>query len=140
MTDNPYSPPSAALGKPAQRIDVPVSVKKMIRNCWQAGVISIVITLAFTLFALVGGVNPLGLDLWAFGDIFLMSIFTFGVYKNSRTCAVLLLGLFLLNKVAMWLQSGQISGLPMGLVFIWFYARGVVGTFQYHRLLASHEA
>ena len=74
----------------------------------------------------------LGLDAWAFFDVFLMLIFAFGIYKKSRTCAILMFLFFALNKAVMWYEAGTLSGLPLALVFFWLYAQGIVGTFQYH--------
>lgn len=136
MTNNPYQPPQAAVERSPVPVDVPEDIAKKIRNCWVAGLISIAVTLIFMLVA-IGGVNPLGMSIWSIADIVVMSALTFGVYKKSRVCAILLLSQFLLNKVIMWSQSGQASGLPLALVFIWFYAQGVLGTFQYRKLARS---
>lgn len=68
-----------------------------------------------------------------------MAIFTFGIYKKSRTCAVLMLLLFAANKVIMWFESGSVSGLPVSLIFLYFYFMGVVGTFQYHKIIKQKK-
>lgn len=141
MTDNLFQPPQAGVADPVPpNIQVPEAVAKKIKNCWVAGIVSIAITLILVLLAMWGNLNPAGIDEWAFIDIALMSGFTLGVYKKSRTCAILLLGFFLLNKAVMWADAGQPTGLPLALVFIWYYGRGVVGTFQYHKLVASQSA
>jgi hypothetical protein len=111
--------------------DVPEEILKKIKNAWIAGLVSIAITVIFTLISMSGR-DILGLNAWAFFDVFLMLIFVFGIYKKSRTCAVLMLLLFAANKVLMWLEAGTASGLPLALVFLWFYTQGVIGTFQYH--------
>jgi hypothetical protein len=115
----------------SESINTPEKVLKKIKNAWIAGLISIGITLIFTLVS-ISGADILGLDASAFIDIFLMAIFTFGIYKKSRTCAILMLVLFIANKILMWQHSGSSSGLPLALVFLWFYTQGVIGTFQYH--------
>lgn len=141
MTSNPFQPPQAVLGDSLPTsVEVPEAIAKKIKNCWMAGVVSIAITLIFALLAMSGSVNPLQIDAWIFVDLGFMAVFTFGVYKKSRTCAILLLGLFVMNKALMWTQSGQTSGLPLALVFLWLYGQGVVGTFQYHKLLSSRSA
>ena len=118
---------------------VPEETLKKIKHAWIAGLISIAITVILTLVSM-SGTNILGLDATAFIDVFLMVIFTFGIYKNSRTCAVLMLLLFTANKVIMWQEAGTASGLPLALVFFWFYTMGVVGTFQYHSFKNSKDA
>jgi serine/threonine-protein kinase len=133
MIDNPYSPPKATLDAPVASIAVPDEIVKKIRNCWIAGVVSIVLTVALTLVSIFV-TNVLGLNEWAFVDVAIMMGLTFGVYRKSRVCAFLLLAFFALNKVLMWVQAGNVAGLPLALVFFWFYFQGVVGTVQYHRL------
>lgn len=133
MPNNPYSPPKATLEQSAPPIDIPEGIAKKIKNCWMAGLISVCITVVFTLIAL-SGTNVIGLDAWSFIDAIIMAGLTFGVYKKSRVCAVLLLTFFALNKVIMWSQTGNISGLLLALVFFWFFGQGVVGTFQFHKV------
>ena len=133
MSDNPYRTPEAALDQPAPQIDIPEEITKKIKNCWIAGLISIAITLVFTLIA-ISGTNILGLNAWSFIDVAILAALTFGVYKKSRVCATLLLVFFVVNKVIMWMEAGTPSGLPMAIVFFWFFGQGVVGTFQFHKL------
>jgi hypothetical protein len=59
---------------------------------------------------------------------------SYGVYRKSRVCAVLMLAFFLLNKVIMWMNAGTPNGVVMSLVFFWLFGQGVVGTFEYHKL------
>lgn len=137
MNDEVYSTPQSNLDM-EKNIDVPEDVLKKIRNAWVAGLISIVVTFVFTLISILG-TDILGLDAFAFVDVFLMAIFTFGIYKKSRTCAVLMLLLFAANKVIMWFESGSVSGLPVSLIFLYFYFMGVVGTFQYHKIIKQKK-
>jgi hypothetical protein len=132
MLHNPYESPKAVLEQNAPATEVPDAVMKKIRNCWVAGLISVGLTFVFTLLAL-SGVDVLGLDAWAFVDIAIMLGLAFGVYKKSRVCAVLLLAFFLLNKAIMWSEAGSPKGWPLTLVFLWFFAQGIVGTVQFHR-------
>jgi hypothetical protein len=67
-------------------------------------------------------------------------IFTFGIYKKSRVSAILMLVLFAANKVIFWLEAGTASGLPLALVFLWLNTQGVIGAFQYHRLVKVKSA
>ena len=112
---------------------------KKIKNAWVTGLISITITVVFTLIS-ISGKDILGLDAFAFIDVFLMAIFTFGIYKKSRTCAVLLLLIFVSNKVIMWFESGTARGIPLALVFLYFYIMGIVGTFQYHKIIKQKDS
>lgn len=130
MNQEVYSTPKSDL-QIKENKEVPEEILKKIKNAWIAGVISIAVTVVFTLISM-SGTDILGLDAFAFIDVFLMTIFTFGIYKKSRICAVLMLLLFAANKVIMWFNAGTVSGLPLALVFLWFYIMGVIGTFQYH--------
>lgn len=129
MDQNPYESPGSSLDQAAS-IDVPEEIKKKIKNAWVAGIISIALTIVVTLISLYG-TSIMGLGWEAFVDVGLMCIFTYGIYRNSRTCALLMLMFFLLNKIVMFMESGSISGLPIALLFLWFYSQGVIGTFQY---------
>jgi serine/threonine-protein kinase len=133
MSSNPYTPPAANIDK-TTTIAIPEEIAKKIKNCWIAGLISIGIT-GILMLAALAGANPLGLSAAALIDAAVMAGLTFGVYKNSRVCAVLLLSFFALNKALMWGgPGGTVSGIPMALIFFWFYFQGVVGTFQLHKL------
>lgn len=120
-----------------EQVEIPEEILKKIKNAWVAGLVSIGTTVVFTLISM-SGTDIMGLDAWAFVDVFLMLIFVFGIYKKSRTCAVLMLLLFAANKIVMWLEAGTASGLPLALVFLWFYTQGVIGTFQYHSLVKKN--
>ncbi len=121
-----------------EQVKVPEEILKKIKNAWVAGLISIGVTVAFTMISMTGA-DILGLDAWAFADVILMFIFVFGIYKKSRTCAILLLLLFIANKALMWLEMGVANGLPLALIFLWFYTQGVIGTFQYHAYLKNNS-
>jgi len=133
MTTNPYQPPQAPVDAETTQAVVPLAIRKKIKNGWVAGLVSSGITCVLILLA-ISGVNLPGLNLWSFIDVAIMLGLSFGVFKNSRICAILLLGFFLLNKFLMISQSGTVSGLPLTIVFLWFFAQGVIGTFQYHKL------
>lgn len=138
MNDEHYSSPQSVIVDDRTQ-DIPEDILKKIRGAWIAGLISVALTAVFTLISIYG-TDIMGLDAWAFVDVGLMAILTFGVYKKSRVSAVLLLALFIANKLVFWVESGTISGLPVTLVFIYFYGRGVMGTFQYHQLLKQQPA
>jgi hypothetical protein len=132
MSTNPYEAPAANVELSEPDVEVPEDIAKKIKNGWMAGLISVAFTLVFVLIS-VFGTSILGLDAWAFIDVAVMAGLSFGVFKKSRTCAILLLAFFLLNKILMWMESGIPTGLPLTLIFLWFFIQSVVGTFQYHQ-------
>jgi hypothetical protein len=138
MAENPYKAPNASLEVTTpEKVDQ--AIAKKIKNAWIAGLISAGITLVLVLVAVLGGISIAGVDAWAFGDLAIVLALTYGVYRKSRVCAILLFGFFVLNKAVMWGTAGNVSGLPLALVFMWFYGQGIVGTFQYHKLQRKDE-
>jgi len=131
MSTNPYKPPTANLDQVEPELTVPEDIAKKIKSGWIAGVVSISFTMAFILWSFYG-TEIMGINAWGLIDVALMAGLTFGVYKKSRTCAVLLLAFFVLNKIIMWMDAGAPTGLIMALAFMWFFYQGVAGTFEYH--------
>ena len=132
VDSNPYKAPTAKLDVEELELEVPPEIAKKIKGAWIAGLVSAGITLVFVCLALMG-TSLLGVDAWALVDVALMAALSYGVFRKSRTCAILLLALFALNKILMLVEAGTVSGLPLTLVFFYFFIQGVVGTFQFHR-------
>jgi serine/threonine-protein kinase len=132
MSINPYKAPTADLDVAKQELIVPQEIAKKIKNGWVAGLVSVVITTIFILISLAG-TSIAGMSAWAPFDFALMSGLSYGVFKKSRTCAVLLLAFFALNKALILVGAGSATSVGLALVFLWFFYQGVVGTFQFHR-------
>jgi len=129
---NPYKPTTTNLDVVEPELAVPVNIAKMIKSGWIAGLISMGITLIFVLWSFVG--TPImGIDAWALVDVGLMAGLSYGVYKKSRTCAVLLLAFFVIGKIYMWVEAGSPNGVIMAAIFAWYFFQGASGTFLYHR-------
>lgn len=120
ISDNPSSTVSA-------------DVLKKIRNACIAGLITATVTLIVTLLAVFGVVQLFGFDAWEFVDVVLILGFTYGIYRKSRVCAVLMLVYFVASKIMLFMQTGKPNGLVMTLIFLYYYWQGVAGTFAYHR-------
>jgi hypothetical protein len=134
---NKLTNPDAAATKPEATAGD--RVLKKIKSAWIAGLISASLTLVFVLIALAGK-SFLGIDAWGLIDVVVMAGLSYGVFRRSRTCALFLLGFFLLNKLLMWSEAETASGVPMALVVLWFFGQGIIGTFQYHRLQSSPDS
>jgi serine/threonine-protein kinase len=132
---NPYKTPEAPLEVQAVD-DVDEKVAKKIRNAWIAGLISGIVTVVFVLLSL-GGNTVAGINAWAFFDAVVILGLTYGVYRKSRACAVLLFAVFLANKIMMWSSAGTAAGAPLAIVFLYFFGQGIAGTFQYHNAKGS---
>ncbi len=143
MTDQPdnnadlYSTPTADLETQAE-IEIPEEITKKIRAGWIAAVIVCVLTLVL---ALIGISDSSSFDSYAsLIDLAVLAGLTFGVYKNSRTCAILLFLFYALGKAVVWIESGNVlSGLLPTLLFFWFLGNAIVGTFQYHSYLKEQR-
>jgi hypothetical protein len=102
-----------------------------IRNCWIAGLVSGGVTLLVALAAALG-FSFMGFSTWNLLDAGLMLGLSYGIYRNSRICAILLFAYFAASKAIMWVQFRNIAGLPLALVFGYFFFMGILGTFACH--------
>ena len=112
--------------------------EKAIKTAWSAGIISGVLTLIVTLVAMAGH-DLLGMSAWNLLDVAVIAGLTFGIYRKSRTCAVVMLVYFIGSKLLIWSETKSVSGLPMALIFCWFFYQGMRGTFAWHGLNAGAD-
>lgn len=139
-TPNPYAAPTAPVADIAPAIPaIPADIAKKIKGAWVAGCISAAMTLVVTLIAM-SGTEALGFSVWSLGDVAFILGLTYGIYRKSRVCAVLMLAYFVLSKIILMLEAGKPSGLLVALIFGYFYAQGIVGTFAFHKFKARQAA
>lgn len=134
---NPYAAPTAAAVEAAP--EVPVEITRHIRNAFTAACISGTLTLAVTLFSMAGTVI-LDADAWTLIDVALIFGLAYGIWRKSRVCAVLMLAYFLMSKILLVIQTGQFQGGLLALIFFYYYLRGAIATFAYHRLAEVNPA
>jgi serine/threonine-protein kinase len=79
----------------------------------------------------VSGTSIIGYTQWELIDAALIGGLTFGIYKKSRSCAVIMLLYFIGAKIYAMVETGKPSGLLLAAIFVYYYAKGVHGTFQY---------
>lgn len=110
--------------------------EKKIRNAWIASVIVGLINLLLVFTTSV----------WFLIDVFLMIVFTFGIYKKSRVAAIGMFIYFLVSRLAWWaavlsaVLSAGYSILPwilIGGVLLYFFFEGARGAIIYHQLRAG---
>jgi hypothetical protein len=109
---------------------------KEIRDAWICGIVVCSITLLLAVVMLGISANPASIPIDPIGMIFSVIIYgglTLGVYYKNRACAIILFGLFLLDKIVM-IAQGNKSGIILALVFMYYFAMGIQGTFAYHKL------
>jgi hypothetical protein len=131
MSENPYVAPNAAL---TTEVEIPAQVRTDIRNAWVAAAISGVLTLAVTLVSIYGTSIP-GMDAWNLIDVALIFGFAVGIYRRSRFCATAMLIYFIASKVIGWVQGGQPTGLIVAMIFIYYFFKGMLATFDYHKAM-----
>lgn len=109
------------------------TARQHIMNAVTAGVISGVITLIVTLISIMGA-KILNLDAWNLFDVAIIFGFTYGIYKNSRVCATLMLIYYIIDKIY---AAFALSKAPsfLSIIFIYYFFQGMRATFAYHRLL-----
>ena len=136
--NNPYQAPDAALRDPIATLVIPDEVLKKIKHAWVAATISGGFTLVLTLLAMYGN-SILGFSAWELIDVALIFVLAFGIYKKSRTCAVLMLVYFILAKILIMYETGKPTGIIMSIVFIYYFSMGVSGTFDYHKRVRAQN-
>lgn len=110
--------------------------QKNIRNAWIAGVISASITMGYVLSHGLLSTDSEAAQYAALSAL-IVYVLSYGIYKKSTFCAMLLCGLFVLDKVIYFMSGGNTNAVYTALLFCFFYARGIEGTIQYHRLTAD---
>ena len=106
---------------------------KAIRDAWIAGLITIVVTIALTLIYASGG-GFAHVTLWNWIDIFLLMGLSYGIYRKSSLSATLMLVYYLGSKIILWADESAFIGVPIALIFAYFFWRGIQGTRAYHQL------
>ena len=110
-----------------------------IRNGYIAALISVGITIAAYLLQIDANDINLFSDPSIFIDVIIGLILAFGIYKRSRVCAVIMLIYFIVGKIIYYNEMTyyginlDIQTIVVALVFIYFYAQAVRGTFAFHK-------
>lgn len=72
-------------------------------------------------------------------DILLIFGCAYGISRKSRFAAVFIFLYFILSKIYIGIELGRMSGLAMGLVFLYFYGKAIQGTFVFHKIEKSEN-
>jgi hypothetical protein len=106
--------------------------EKAIKNAWIAGIVSGSITLLVTIIAAFG-IDILGFSLWNLLDVLLIFGLTFGIYRKSRVSAVSMFVYFVASKIFIVIETGKVAGIPLAIVFGYYFFQGIRGTFAWHQ-------
>ena len=126
------------------RMEDRASCERAIRNGGIAGLISAGLTAAFAIAGLfvqeTGTAVDYILDPWMLIDVVLIVVLALFVFRKSRVAATSLLIYFGISKVIMWMEMGKAPGLFMTLIFFYFYANAMRGTYKWHASFKSQPA
>ncbi len=73
-------------------------------------------------------------DLWTVAILMIMFLLIWGMTRYSRAAAVAMFVFVLLNQALVFLETASIWAVAIGLFFMFFFGRGIKGTFDYHAL------
>ncbi|NHK26669.1 hypothetical protein FF098_001950 [Parvularcula flava] len=124
--------------------------EEALRRCRHAAVAAFVsgaLTAGVVLFAIFSGdggwsgdrVIDFFADPWMLIDVVMILGLGLGVWFRSRFCAVSLLIYYVLSKIVMVVEFGQVGGLLVSAIFVWFYWRGITGAFAAHRIRKERD-
>jgi uncharacterized membrane protein YjgN (DUF898 family) len=109
-----------------------IEAKLDIKRAVSAAVIVSVMDLVLATLSLFG-IKILETDLWILLDVVIVGALAYGIYRFSRTCAVLMFIYYLLLCVVMLGKAG-LGGVIVRAVFFFYFGTGMMGTFKYHKL------
>jgi hypothetical protein len=112
------------------------SCAKAIKNGGIAAMISAAITGVFAIAAFFTNSSNKDLnyflDPWLLVDVVLIVVLGIFIFRKSRTAATLMVIYFVGSKLLMWAEMGEPKGLPMAIIFLFFYVTAMRGTYIWH--------
>lgn len=109
------------------------TANKSIKNGVIVGLVMTGFSLVFLLIILIFNIDFFGIGAYGFIDIALQLGLIYGLYRKSRTCAIILLIYVLFSKVVLGIDSGSFGSIAGALIFGYFFFQAMRGTFVYHK-------
>jgi hypothetical protein len=69
-------------------------------------------------------------------EFILLIILFYGLYKQSRICAIILFLMSVINDILLIMIGTNLLKIIIGLLFTCFFAYSVYGTFVYHKIIS----
>lgn len=114
-----------------------LTLLRKIRNGWVAGVAYA--TLNFIMLLINGfQLNSISNYIQCF-EILLIYLLSYGVYKNNRYCAAVLLVFFVVSELIAIATSDKITGVGLIFIFTYFYFHAAIASFKYHNMKVKME-
>lgn len=139
--DNPFEPPKSATYAPPQlpAPQIPENVEKAIRQAAIAGFVIAGLGVLLLIFVLTTGVSdflPVPIDLYNLFDFAIYVVCSIFILRRSRFAAVFLLLIYAFNMIATHTMAGEFKpvSLVLPVIVAIFMARGIWGTFAYHKI------
>lgn len=112
---------------------------KAVRDAARAGLLAFVISLLLTAVYVTGtGLAHLAPLNWV--ELIALPVLSFGIARQSRAAAVLMFAYYLGSKIWLWYDERVLIGVPLALLFSYFFWRGMRGTFVLHAAATADEA
>ena len=119
--------------------------KKAERSIENAGIAGILcgllflINILFAMLFLKVAFGTLGIAFWFLLPVLIIFGLTYGIFKKSRACAVIMFIYFLNMQLGQWIQSGNLLWVPLTIIFGYFFFKGILGTFAYHKIIKQKQ-
>ena len=72
-------------------------------------------------------------------DIVLVLVCAYGMYRKSRTAALLMFFYYLIDRIIIAIETEVSIGVIVTIVFLYFFGRAIQGAFVYHKLLKEEN-
>lgn len=112
--------------------------EKAIKDAVTVGIITLVITVMLTLIY-ASGAGLAHIDPWNMADLLIMGALIYGIYRKNRFCAIVMPIYYLSVKTVLWVGEQAFIGVPLALIFAYFFVRGAQGVWAYHKLTRADE-
>ncbi len=117
---------------------------KKIKTGWIMGVIVGILTFLIVTVVVVTNTSIAGLNVFSYLDVVIVFGLSFGIYRNSRVCAVLMVMYYILNKIIMLASApsgpNAVGGILVPIFITIGFVQAAIGTFKYHELKAEAES
>ena len=72
-------------------------------------------------------------------DIVIIFVCAIGMFRRSRAAAISMTIYWILGKIYMFLETGAATGMLLSVVFLYYFAKAIQGTFAYHRIMKAED-
>jgi len=107
------------------------SIDKNIRNAWIAALVAAGFTILLMLLPCIGNGLTSHVNIYQLVDVFILLGLSFGVFKRSRICVIMLFIYAVLNEIYI-IKIGMNPSL-IRIIFIYFYLQGLIAIFKWHK-------